>query len=251
MDPYLEAPTLWPDVHETLSTIIREQLTPLLAPKYITELHTQIVIEQPADGTEQVRVPDVSVARRGGTTTREPSPTYGAQAPLRLRVPMPIPTRLVTVHIRLRENDRLVTVIEVLSPVNKRPGPGRDEYLEKRASLLDSNAHLVEIDLLRRWPRMPLEGALPDSAYLIMVSAAYERPHCDVWPIGLQNLLPIIPIPLLRPDPPVPLNIGAALDTGYERARYDLRIDYGAPPVPPLSPEDEAWRAALLAERAE
>ncbi|HEX8683241.1 MAG TPA: DUF4058 family protein, partial [Ardenticatenaceae bacterium] len=221
-------------VQGSLTCTLREQLTPLIVPTYFAELHTRVIVDP--TGVELEHMPSVFPVPRMERVPEEPIPS---------------PVRLLSIHIRFRENKRLVTVIEVLSPVNKRPGAGRDEYLEKRASLLDSNAHLIEIDLLRRWPRMPLEGALPDTAYLIMVSAAYERPHCDVWPIGLQNPLPTIPIPLLRPDPPVPLNIGAALDTAYERARYDLRIDYGAPPVPQLSPEDEAWRAALLAERAE
>jgi hypothetical protein len=97
---------------------------------------------------------------------------------------------------------------------------------------------------------MPLEGTLPDSAYLAMVSNAYERPACDVWPIGLSQPLPVLPIPLLRPDPPVSLDMGQALRTAYERARYDLRIDYDSPPTPSLSPEDAAWAATLLAQEA-
>jgi Protein of unknown function (DUF4058) len=56
----------------------------------------------------------------------------------------------------------------------------------------------------------------------------------------------MIPIPLLSPDPPAPLDMGQALRTVYERARYDLRVDYRKPPVPPLSPADAAWAAARL-----
>jgi hypothetical protein len=79
-----------------------------------------------------------------------------------------------------------------------------------------------------------------------MVVNMYERPACDVWPISLRQPLPVLPIPLLRPDPAVPLDIGQALRTAYQRARYDLRIDYGQPPDPPLSSEDAAWAANLL-----
>jgi Protein of unknown function (DUF4058) len=56
---------------------------------------------------------------------------------------------------------------------------------------------------------------------------------------------PSIPIPLLSPDPPVPLELGQALRTAYERARYDPWVDYRQPPVPPLSPADAAWAEAL------
>jgi hypothetical protein len=54
------------------------------------------------------------------------------------------------------------------------------------------------------------------------------------------------PIPLLSPDPPVPLDLGQELRTAYKRARYDLRADYRKPPVPLLSLADAAWAAALL-----
>jgi hypothetical protein len=68
----------------------------------------------------------------------------------------------------------------------------------------------------------------------------------SVWPISVRQPLPTIPIPLLDPDPPVPLDMGKALHTAYERARYDLRVDYRKPPVPPSSPADAEWVAALV-----
>ena len=40
--------------------------------------------------------------------------------------------------------------------------------------------------------------------------------------------------------------LGQALRTAYERARYDLRVDYHTPPVPPLSLADATWATALL-----
>lgn len=167
-------------------------------------------------------------------------------APLRLRIPMAVPTRVVSVHIRHRETERLVAAIELLSPVNKKGGKEREAYLEKRAAYLDSNTHLIEIDLLRRFPRMPLQGGLPKSEYLLVVSNAYERPECDVWPIGLRESLPILPIPLIRPDKPVPLDVGQALRTAYQRARYDLRINYHSPPTPRLDKKDVAWAYNLI-----
>jgi len=254
MDPYLEAPDLWPDVHTRLMNIFAEQLTPLLAPRYVAELGTQIVIEQVMDdvvwGTRVV-LPDVTVSQPAGwgaQTGVEVATVAVAVAPLRLTVPMAVPTRLVTLYIRRRERDTLVTVIELLSPVNKRPGDGRREYLEKRAAYLKAPVHFVEIDLLRQGPRMPFGGNVPDSAYLAVVSETRGRPVCAAWPIGLRDVLPVLPVPLLPPDPPVPLDMGQALRTAYQRARYDLRIDYTVPPVPPLSPEDAAWAAALLEE---
>ena len=44
---------------------------------------------------------------------------------------------------------QVVTVIEVVSPTNKFAGAGRDSYVAKQREVLNSQAHLVEIDLLR------------------------------------------------------------------------------------------------------
>jgi hypothetical protein len=35
----------------------------------------------------------------------------------------------------------------------------------------------------------------------------------------------------------------------YERARYNLAIDYSQEPVPPLKEEDAAWADTLLREK--
>jgi hypothetical protein len=62
MDPYLEAPSIWPDVHTTLMCIVGEQLTPQLAPKYLAELETRVVIDR-LDDDAQSMLPDASVTR--------------------------------------------------------------------------------------------------------------------------------------------------------------------------------------------
>jgi hypothetical protein len=245
MDPYLEAPDVWPDVHTTLTSIFREQLTPLLVPKYLAELETQVVIDR-RDDDFQIVLPDVSVTTSDVSAGAPSAVVVTAPAPVQVRVPLDGPTRLVSVYIRQRETARLVAVLELLSPVNKRRGQGREEYLEKRRTFLTSPVHLIEIDLLRSYPRMPFDDPLPPAHYMVMVCKAGERPRSSVWPISVRQPLPTIPIPLLPPDPPVPLDLGQALRTAYERARYDLRVNYRTPPVPPLSPADAAWAAALI-----
>lgn len=253
MDPYLESPALWPDVHNSLIYIFREQLAPKLAPKYVTELEAQIVIDRFEDNPPRIEhvVPDVTITQPNDAESNVAVATRIAPPPLRMRVPVPISMRLLSLYIRQRENEQLVAVIEVLALVNKRPGEGRQEYIGKRFTFLSQPLHLIEIDLLRKWPRMPLEGRLPASAYLATICDAYERPICSVWPIGLRQSLPVLPIPLLRPDPPVDLDLGQALRTAYERAHYNLRIDYRSPPDPPLEPADTDWAAGLIAARGQ
>src|SRR5262252_8484177 len=121
MDPYLEAPTIWPDVHTTLMSIFREQLTPLLAPKYLAELETQVMIDR-VDDDPQIVLPDVSVTTPDVPAGAPSAVAVTAPAPVQIRVPLDVPTRVVSIHIRQRENERLVAVIELLSPVNKRRG---------------------------------------------------------------------------------------------------------------------------------
>jgi Protein of unknown function (DUF4058) len=245
MDPYLEAPSIWPDVHTSLMSIFREQLTPLLAPKYLAELETQVVIDQ-VDDDPQVVLPDVSITSSEMSASAPSTVAVATPSPVLVRVPLDVPTRLVSVYIRLRETGRLVAVIELLSPVNKRRGKGREEYLDKRRTFLTSPVHLIEIDLLRSYPRMPFDDPLPTADYIVMVCRAGERPRSSVWPISVRQPLPTIPIPLLPPDQPVPLDLGQALRTAYERARYDLRVDYQRSPRPPLSAAAAAWAAAMI-----
>jgi len=256
MDPYLESPRLWADVHHRLINIFAEQLSSLLMPKYFAELESYVVIDKISDDSI-IAVPDVTITENEFNETENEFNEFEdsmdtavaiAPAPLHLKVPIPVPTHIINIHIKQNdENEELVTVIELLSPVNKRAGKGREKYLKKRDGLFESRVHLVEIDLLRQWPRMPfVEESLPEMDYLAMVSRAYKRPDCEVWPIGLREPLPVLPIPLSRPDPDIPLDLGQALRTAYERAHYERRINYKLPPIPSIKPKNVAWVESCL-----
>ena len=82
-------------------------------------------------------------------------------APAYARIPAVDLERLSYVEIRDARSRRLITAIELLSPTNKRIGSDRDQYLAMRASLMRQGVNLVEVDLLRGGPRMPMEGAPP------------------------------------------------------------------------------------------
>lgn len=250
MDPYLEISGIWRDVHTSLMNIFREQLAPNLSPKYVAELETEIIIDQifpeTTEDTLHTAVPDVSIVEPQVDRAYTGTAVDISPAPLQLTLPATIETRLVTIHIRHRELERVVTVIELLSPINKRRGQGRNSYLKKRLDYLQSTIHLVEIDLLRKHPRMPFGGRVPKVPYMATVSYADKRNRCDAWPIKLPDRLPVIPIPLRRPDPAVPLDIQQALNTAYERARYDLRLNYDRLPPPPLTQEEKKWLQSVL-----
>lgn len=239
MDPYLEG-SLWTSVHFSLSAEIARQLAPKVRPRYLVLPAERFVMEI-SEGVTVTRAdiyPDAGVAH----TKLERPPSGGdsatiASAPLRLATVIPSAVPHVTIEIRDAANRRLVAAIEVLSPTNKR-GSGREEYLAKRRRILLSTAHLMEIDLLRTGERVPMQEPLPDDVpYFVFLSRAENRPLVDVWPIALDEPLPVVPVPLLSDDADVPLDLQQAFSAVYDDLGFDLAVDYAQPPEVPLQGE--------------
>lgn len=259
MDPYLEG-YLWPDIHHDLASKIRAQLSPALAPRYVARIVVRTVIEQIESGEALgIMLPDVEVFRSRPPANGAPDPG-GRVSPLSVQIAiadaiMPAPViipqpltyevKIPTVEIHDVAGGLLVTSIEILSPSNKRSG-GWDEYQAKRRTVLQAQAHLLEIDLLRRGRRPVPTMVDPTASYFIFLTRAQRRDLIEAWPIHLHDRLPIVPVPLRAPDADIPLNLQTALDTIYEEARYDLSINYQEPPSPRLTHADTAWAERLL-----
>ena len=246
MDPYLEG-ELWQEFHDTLCHQIRGQLLSLLPPEYVALLNKRYVIERSGPGIfgialQRVIYPDVHVVRP--PSVNEAAPVYTLVAPpmVELMNPFPMETPLLSIEIRDVAERRLVTVIEILSPVNKR-GDGFREYVEKRTALLRTQAHLLEIDLLRGGWRIPLTGGeLPPASYYVFLRRFTRRPVSEVWPVGLRESLPTVPVPLLPPDPDMPLQLQAAVEACFELVGYERLLDYTQPPPPPpINADDLSW----------
>ena len=147
----------------------------------------------------------------------------------------------LSVEIRDVAERRLVTVIEILSPGNKR-GKGWEQYNDKRVELLGTRTHLIEIDLLRAGQRIHLLGELPDAPYFIFLSRVQKRPRTLVFPLNLRVKLPTIPVPLLPPDPDVSLDLQSAVDACFNLVHYERLLDSTQPPPPPeLNADDAQW----------
>jgi hypothetical protein len=248
MDPYLESPRFWLDFHNALAAEIRSQLNLCLGPGYAAWLDSYAAYETVEVARLHGIRPDVSVL---ATTPREEVPAGGvviAPAPATSSVPVEAPARLFRVEIRTTAQDQLVAAIEILSPANKRAGHDDClEYQRKRRDLLRSSAHLMEIDLLRGGERPPLEKPVPAAPYYVVLSRAERRPTVDVWPIQLADSLPLLPVPLLEPDPDAPLDLATAVAAVYERGPYQRVINYQEPPPPPsLSAQEAEWVAMRL-----
>lgn len=251
MDPYLEG-DLWQEFHETLAGAIRAQIMPQLAPKYVALLAKRYVVDRPALGIfapppERIIYPDVHVvAERAPAYQTAPGVTA---ATLELTSPMLEETPVLSVEVRDVAERRLVTLIEILSPVNKR-GAGAQEYLDRRIELMQTVTHLLEIDLLTVGHRIPLEGKLPPAPYYVYLSRADRRPRTEVWAIRLQEPLPRVPVPLLRPDPDVVLDLQAAVNACFALVGYERLLDYTVEPPGALSEADRAWVQGWLLKNA-
>jgi hypothetical protein len=248
MDPYLEHPILWEPVHTRLIVAIANQLQPLLDPRYIASIEQRIYLEGP-----QNRKPDVSIEK-----VRTPP---GRMATL----PKPRGDKAVIVEVQgleMRERRveildsydamKLVAVIELVSPTNKRSGQGRRSYLEKQEEVLSRDCHFIEIDLIRNGrhvlsvPEWRLEE-MERSDYLVCVSRWPHRHRYELYPRSLRERLPRVQVPLVEPDADVVLDLQAALELIHHEGRFGQRLRYDEPCDPPLPAEEQAWADERLA----
>lgn len=245
MNPWLENPQLWRDVHHSLLSSLRDELSPRLAPRYFVAVETQTYIMQPTLLPPSWRYPDVMVLERGGPAV---TTTLNAPAAPFVVVDLPLNDPLIEGYLEVRfvPTGEVVTVIELLSYTNKLLGKGRAEYLEKRDGLLKSHIHLVELDLLRAGPPMPFAEPAAERDYRIFIRRRQEPRRAQLYGFMLRDVIPTFPLPL-NPDDQEPLiDLNALLQSLYARARYDLVLDYSKPPDPPLRDADAAWANALL-----
>ncbi len=248
MDPYLEDRTLWPDVHHRLISVISEFLSPKLRPAYFAQIEERVYVMEDDGERHRLIVPDVSVIELDTFEDATGGATAVAVAPVFTATAAEIDVHEAYIEIRDAASRVVVTVIEVLSPANKERGSsGFESYERKRNEVLRSRANFVEIDLLRDGFRPPFSGGFPKTEYRVHVSKPDERPNGWVWPIRLADRLPTIEIPLRTGMASVPLDLQHLIELTYERAGYDLILDYSKPPPVPLSSLQGAWTNRVLA----
>lgn len=249
MDPYLEAPRLWPDFHARLINYVSEQLQEQIRPRYNARIEERIHLVQP----RQDYYPDISIIRRPGT---QPAPqtiiAEVADEPY-LIAQLASEYREPFIQIVYLPTGQVVTTIELLSPINK-SGDGRERYLQKQRQILDADASLVEIDLLRGGSHTiaapeELLTRFVGMRYIVCVSRARRPGEYEVYPATVDARLPRCRIPLRAPDPDAVLDLPAVLDRTYDVSGFEDFINYREPPPPPpLSEAELAWLDARLRE---
>lgn len=251
MNPYLENPELWPEVHHLLIGIIAESLNPQLLPKYRVAVEKR-VYQMSGEEALLVGIPDVTVSRSRQTSQSNSANVAVAAtraSPVTVNVPIPMEFREGYLEVRETATKEVVTVIEILSPANKITGKGRDTYIDKRETILGSRTHLVEIDLLRSGKPMPILDKRFPSRYRILISRSDCRPRADLYGFNLSDAIPAFSLPLRSEDSLPVLDLQALLDRVYDRAGYDVAIDYSSNPVSSLSGEELDWLDAQLREK--
>ena len=239
MDPFLEGRINWKGFHNSLCVAMRDRLNEVLSDDFRADIEEHLYLRTEDDETVTSAYADVG--GRGDALSAGGAAL--AEGPLVVEVPpYEEPFRQLYLHV-LDDADRIVAVIEALSPTNKRPGPKRDDFLEKRNSLIHSDVGYVEIDLLRGWPPMPFRPPA-DCDYRILVSDPTDLPRASLWPVGLRDRLPDVPVPLPG-GTAVGLPLQSCVETAWRGGRYAPRA-YREPPAVAISADDRDWTAQRL-----
>ena len=247
MDPYIEYQGNWQDFHNRLNAELCNALGVRMPDDYVARVDERIEVVGFDGPGGRSFLPDVLVARseNGGTRGRSSGGSAVAtMEPILVDVIErdPEEIRHSWVEIRRLPGLELVTVIEVLSPVNK-VGTARAEYLEKRDALHARKINLVEIDLLLGGHRVPTKPPLRAGHYFAVVARGPNLPTAEVYAWTLRDRVPPIPIPLRAPDPDVLIDLQELVDRIYDLGRYGrtLRHDLPLPEGVPLHADDRAW----------
>jgi hypothetical protein len=258
MDPYLEHPQFFPDLHDAMIAEIRVALQERLPIQYYAQIRSRVWTEY----TEMFLVPDDGVFREpprsngpGGLATA--GAVEVGLHPLAVRVPHEeIQEKFVEIR-SVQAGHRLVTAIEILSPSNKTPGAhGQEQYRQTQRELLAGPTNLVEIDLLRGGAHATVvlrERAVAAAGpydYHVCVRRATDRANLLVYPIRLEKALPKIAVPLLPGDEDVALDLQAIFTRCYDTGPYPrLRPYADRAPEPALTPAQAEWANRLLREK--
>ncbi len=241
MDPYLEDPAIWPDLHDALAGEIRNELNQTLPSPYYARLEMRPELGIIAGGGVRQRIfQDVTVVRHPRLSAVVETPGVATLERPRRAVSRSIGLKIRTDRIRHHfieirdpaQGHKLITLIEIVSPSNKRPGPDRDLYESKQGEVLESDANLIEIDLLRGGrrilPTSQLEGLVqaldPSPTYLVLVNRAWWRDgtgdEYQVFPVEQREWLPCILVPLKQGEEEVPLDLQFVFNRAYDTGPY-------------------------------
>jgi len=217
MDPYLEGEKLWPAFQHQLVACLYQTLLPGLVDRYRARVgHRRYATEQ-ALFTSIIR--------------EEHEEEF--------------------IEIRQRNDSRLITLVDVVSPTNKTTSAGRAAYLEKRKEAKSSNSNLVEIDLVLQGQPMldySREG-LPDWDHAVTVTRATQPERYEIYTATLQKKLPKFRLPLAADDRDTVLDLQTVFSRCFDQANFMGQIDYLREPPTRVAADDRKWIDEMLRQQ--
>ncbi len=251
MDPYLELH--WGDIHSRLVAYSSDALNAVLPDDLVSRVEERVAIAPEEEDLTRFVIPDVLVSESAPIVASSPTANaanVGVVAdPIVLLAQMePRTERYITIIDA--KTERLVTVIEFLSPTNKRRGESMRDYRSKRAELLEADVSVVEIDLVREgdWLALLRSYVLHSrhyTTYRATIRRAEKPGRVELYRMPLRQKLALTPVPLRHGEQDVTLDLQEMINQSYLKGRYD-RTDYRRPCDPPLEGQDAEWANEVL-----
>lgn len=214
MDPYLEDGKRWPTFQTQFIAALGDALQPALSDKYRLRLgHRYYEIEQvlfTSIQKEEHQEPFLEIRQKSSS-------------------------------------DKLVTLIDMISPVNRTHPEARRHYELRRQEARHEGAHLVELDLVLQGTTC-LEAdlsSLTESQYVCSVTRAGRPIKHELYGTLITKRLPRIRLPMFGEDRDLVLDVQALINRVFDRC-FEGQIDYQHDPHVPLSDSDRAWVDQLL-----
>jgi hypothetical protein len=244
MNPYLESPAFWSEFHNRLMVAIADDLSPQLRPRYRVAIEQRVYLSS-IDDRKLVGIPNVTVTRQSLPESAVATLSLPTRQPISVSLPLPEEVRESYLEVREVSSGQIITVIEILSPKNKRPGEGRVVYERKRQQVLSSTTHFVEMNLLRKGEHFALGLELAASQYYVLVArgdssactSGDRRPQADLYAFDLTEPLPSFPLPLDGHIAKPIIELKRIFMELFDRAGFDLVLDYQTTLSPPLPQE--------------
>lgn len=241
MNPYLEHPDLWPEIHPQFVAALADLLQKEVADRYNVIIRKRVYRVSGEDSLV-VGHPSQDPSSDAVSDAQQPIPTYIA-----------VPQTIQEDYIEIVDHKigTTVTIVETLTPQKKRPGRGRENYEQRCEAIFGGDAHFVEIDLLRGWEPISAYGP-SDMDYRVLVSRSNQRPKAEMYTWQVDAPIPPLTLPISRPQDgedaqaSCTVDLKQALDDACAGSTYDFSINYERDPIPPLHPEANQWLATLL-----
>ena len=252
MDPFFEGSRRWSDFHAAFINGICDELLRRLSLAYDARMNQQVQLVERAADEPHAMAGGVTVVASPVQNLAAPEAATGVGSAVMEPVTLPLSQmsqerRHLWIEIVTPEDERVVTVVEVLSPSNKR-GDGLRQLAAKRRAAVLRGTNCVEIDLLLRGRRIGFAVPRPRSDYRAVVVRAERPTEADLYGWAIQSPLPTIPVPLLPDDRNATLDLKAAFDQTYDQKHYRRRLPYEREPAAAADPATLAWARRVLAD---